>query len=150
MRETIAAGVERGSDIPGDSGMLSGLARAAPEVRKAAALSPDLGAVGVIRSRTGLGMLPMRDTVQGGDFDLGDVLVAGAHVRAAGGDGYGMTVGRDLERAMAMALPDAGGLADVARGRVTAFAARRAAAQTQTDSDTLSRVNPTRVEAQTL
>lgn len=68
---------------------------------------PRLGAVEVIHSRTGLVMLPMRDTVQGTDFHLGEVLVSEAHIRAAGTDGYGMVIGRDLERAMAMAVVDA-------------------------------------------
>jgi alpha-D-ribose 1-methylphosphonate 5-triphosphate synthase subunit PhnG len=70
-------------------------------------LLPGLGEVEVVHSRTGLVMLPMRDTVLGTDFHLGEVLVAEAHIRAAGTEGYGMVVGRDLERAMAMAVVDA-------------------------------------------
>jgi alpha-D-ribose 1-methylphosphonate 5-triphosphate synthase subunit PhnG len=70
-------------------------------------LLPSLGPVAVVQSRTGLVMLPMRDTVQGADFHLGEVLVAEAHIRAAGTEGYGMVLGRDMERAMAMAVVDA-------------------------------------------
>lgn len=89
--------------------LLNLLARA--DAARLAALAeqvlPRLGAVEVIHSRTGLVMLPMRDTVQGTDFHLGEVLVAEAHIRAAGTEGYGMVVGRDLQRAMAMAVVDA-------------------------------------------
>jgi len=70
-------------------------------------LLPSLGPVEVVQSRTGLVMLPMRDTVQGTDFHLGEVLVAEAHIRASGTEGYGMVVGRDMDRAMAMAVVDA-------------------------------------------
>jgi alpha-D-ribose 1-methylphosphonate 5-triphosphate synthase subunit PhnG len=72
----------------------------------AGALLSGLGAVEVVQSRTGLVMLPMRDTVQGTDFHLGEVLAAEAHIRASGTEGYGMIVGRDLTRAMAMAVVD--------------------------------------------
>lgn len=134
----------------GDPGpFLSILARAAPEGLKALAerILPHLGSVEVLTSRTGLVMLPFRDTAQGTDFFLGEVLVAEAHIRAGRVEGYGMVTGRDLERAMAMAVLDAGralGLSDV-----TAFAAREAAAQAREDDARLRRIEATRVEMET-
>jgi alpha-D-ribose 1-methylphosphonate 5-triphosphate synthase subunit PhnG len=134
----------------GDPGaFLSALARSCPDRLKAMAeaVLPQLGAVEVVQSRTGLVMLPFRDTVQGTDFFLGEVLVAEAHIRARGVEGYGMVTGRDLERAMAMAVLDAGrglGLAQVA-----VFAVREAAMQVEDDAALLRRVEATRVEMET-
>lgn len=118
---------------------------------EAEALLPELGAVEVIRSRTGLVMLPMRDTVEGTDFHLGEVLVAEAHVRLAGHDaeGYGMIVGRDLERAMAMALIDAARTAGIATGRIAAVLAEAAAETAAAEDALLRRVAATRVEMET-
>lgn len=111
-------------------------------------LLPQLGAVEVIHSRTGLVMLPMRDTVQGTDFHLGEVLVAEAQIRAQGCDGYGMVVGRDLERAMAMAVVDAaaslGQTPDIRR-----FLHREAAELAARDTARLCAVEATRVEMET-
>ncbi len=134
----------------GDPGaLLSTLARSCPDRLKALAetVLPQLGAVEVVQSRTGLVMLPVRDTVQGTDFFLGEVLVAEAHIRAKGVEGYGMVTGRDLERAMAMAVLDAGralGLPEVA-----AFATRETAVQAEEDTALLRRVEATRVEMET-
>ncbi|PLL12508.1 phosphonate C-P lyase system protein PhnG [Tabrizicola sp. TH137] len=134
----------------GDPGaFLSALARSCPKRLKAMAeaMLPRLGAVEVVQSRTGLVMLPFRDTVRGKDFFLGEVLVAEAHIRASGIEGYGMVTGRDLERAMAMAVLDAGralGLSEV-----VAFAAREAAVQAEEDTALLRRVEATRVEMET-
>ena len=75
-------------DPPLDHGrLLDVLARAdvARLMALAETLLPLLGAVEVVQSRTGLVMLPMRDTVHGTDFHLGEVLVAEAHLRAMGG-----------------------------------------------------------------
>lgn len=135
---------------PGETGKaLSVLARAGAAQIKASAeaLLPALGAVEVIVSRTGLVMLPFRDTVQGTDFFLGEVLVAEAHLRARGVEGYGMVTGRDLERAMAMAVLDAAralGLPEAA-----AFIAEEAARQAAEDHATLCRIEATRVEMET-
>jgi alpha-D-ribose 1-methylphosphonate 5-triphosphate synthase subunit PhnG len=129
--------------------LLSTLARAEPAAMKALAeaILPRLGAVEVLASRTGLVMLPMRDTVQGTDFFLGEVLVAEAHIRAGAVEGYGMVTGRDLERAMAMAVLDAGRAQGVAE--VAAFAAREAARHMAEDAALLRRVEATRVEMET-
>jgi alpha-D-ribose 1-methylphosphonate 5-triphosphate synthase subunit PhnG len=123
-------------------------ADAARLIALAETLLPALGPVEVVHSRTGLVMLPMRDTVQGTDFHLGEVLVAEAHIRAAGTEGYGMVVGRDLTRAMAMAVVDAaaslGQTADI-----RAFLHREAAAQAAEDTARLREVEATRVEMET-
>lgn len=133
--------------------LLEALARAEPEGLKALAeaVLPDLGPVEVIRSRTGLVMLPLRDTVRGTAFHLGEVLVAEAHARLTdhGVEGYGMVIGRDLERAMAVALLDAAAAAGVRDGEVSAFAAAEAARQAAEDDATLLRVEATRVEMET-
>jgi alpha-D-ribose 1-methylphosphonate 5-triphosphate synthase subunit PhnG len=114
----------------------------------AESLLPRLGAVEVLHSRTGLVMLPMRDTVQGTDFHLGEVLVAEAHIRAGGTEGYGMVVGRDLERAMAMAVVDAaaalGQTPDIRR-----FLQAEAEAQVAEDTARLRQIEATRVNMET-
>ncbi|WP_066815236.1 phosphonate C-P lyase system protein PhnG [Frigidibacter mobilis] len=111
-------------------------------------LLPDLGAVEVIQSRTGLVMLPMRDTVQGTDFHLGEVLVAEAHIRAAGTEGYGMVVGRDLERAMAMAVVDAAASLGQTP-EIRSFLQHEAATLAAADTARLCRVEATRVDMET-
>jgi alpha-D-ribose 1-methylphosphonate 5-triphosphate synthase subunit PhnG len=109
---------------------------------------PGLGLVEVVQSRTGLVMLPMRDTVQGTDFHLGEVLVAEAHIRAAGTEGYGMVVGRDLNRAMAMAVVDAAASLGQTP-EIRAFLQREAAVQTAADTTRLREVEATRVDMET-
>ena len=118
---------------------------------EAEALLPSLGAVEVLESRTGLVLLPMRDTVQETDFHLGDVLVAEAHLRLAdhGAEGYGMVIGRDLERAMAMALLDAALAAGIATGRIAAMFDRAEADLAAADALTLRRIEATRVDMET-
>lgn len=109
----------------------------------------ELGAVEVLESRSGLVMLPMRDTIRSVDFHLGEVLVAEAHVKLAGVEGYGMVVGRDLEHAMAMALIDAAAFAGLAQKRIGAFVDVQAAMIAETDETTLRGVEATRVEMET-
>lgn len=136
---------------PFDHGRLLDILARADAARLAALaerLLPQLGAVEVVQSRTGLVMLPMRDTVQGTDFHLGEVLVAEAHIRAAGTEGYGMIVGRDLERAMAMAVVDAvaslGQTPDIRR-----FLEREASELAAADTARLREIEATRVEMET-
>lgn len=133
--------------------LLETLARAEPEALKALAseLLPELGAVEVIASRSGLVMAPMRDTAQGTDFHLGEVLVAEAHIRLpeTGTEGYGLIPGMDLERAMAMAVLDAAHLSDRGADAVARFAAEQARAQAEADTETLRRIEATRVEMET-
>ena len=94
----------------GDHGRTLGiLAHARPDRLKAMAetLLGAMGDIDVIANRTGLVMVPMRDSVEQVDFHLGEVLVSEAHIADAEGRiGYGMVTGRDLERAMAMAVVD--------------------------------------------
>ena len=137
--------------MPDHSAMLSVLARAdaARLTAFAETLLRGLGDVDVIQSRTGLVMLPLRDTVQGTDFHLGEVLVAEAHIRADDGtEGYGMVIGRDLTRAMAMAVVDASA-ARAPDPRIAAFVAAEVAAQVAADTDRLRDIEATRVDMET-
>lgn len=142
------------SDASGDhSAFLETIAASDPAALKAEAeaILPSLGAVEVIHSRTGLVMQPMRDSVTGTDFHLGEVLVAEAHVRLTerGVEGYGMVVGRDLERAMAMALLDAARADGSASDRLAGFV-RAQAERTQREEEALLRdIEATRVEMET-
>jgi alpha-D-ribose 1-methylphosphonate 5-triphosphate synthase subunit PhnG len=123
-------------------------ADAAHLIALAESLLPALGPVEVVHNRTGLVMLPMRDTVQGTDFHLGEVLVAEAHIRAAGTEGYGMVVGRDLTGAMAMAVVDAAASLGQTPD-IRAFLHREAAAQAAADTSRLREVEATRVDMET-
>ena len=132
--------------------MLGILARARPEYlkRHAEALLADLGEVTVIANRTGLVMVPMRDTVGQVDFHLGEVLVSEAQItNPAGHVGYGMVTGRDLERAMAMAVVD---LSVDARGMDAAtaqFLAGEKSHMANADEMRMRQVEATRVEMET-
>lgn len=130
--------------------LLDTLARADADRLAALAelLLPGLGPVEVVQSRTGLVMLPLRDTVQGTDFHLGEVLVAEAHIRAAGTEGYGMVIGRDLNRAMAMAVVDAAASLSQTP-EIRAFLHREAGEQAATDTARLRAIEATRVDMET-
>lgn len=130
--------------------LLATLARA--DVARLTALAetllPRLEEVEVLQSRTGLVMLPMRDTVKGTDFHLGEVLVAEAHLRATDCEGYGMVVGRNLEQAMAMAVVDA--VASQGQSsEIQAFLAAEAAEISARDTARLCEVEATRVDMET-
>lgn len=135
------------------SDMLGTLARMDPSrlAAEAEKVLPDLGDIEVVQSRSGLVMLPMRDTVQGTDFHLGEVLVSEAHIRlpATGGEGYGMALGHDLERAMAMAVIDAAIVAGVAADALRRVIGEEAARQADEDHEMLCRIGATRVEMET-
>lgn len=142
---------------PGNGGvmeharLLDTLARARTEGLKALAetLLPGLGAIEVIQSRTGLVMLPMRDTVKGTDFHLGEVLVAEAHLRAPSGqEGYGMIVGRDLDRAMAMAVVDLAAAVEFSPA-ISEFVERESMHLAAIDRETLRATEATRVSMET-
>ncbi|MBU1307697.1 MAG: phosphonate C-P lyase system protein PhnG [Alphaproteobacteria bacterium] len=141
-----------GQDRPGHADALNLLARARPDGLKALAeqLLEQLGDITVIENRTGLVMVPMRDTVENVDFHLGEVLVSQAHITdAAGCVGYGMVTGRDLERAMAMAVVDLAVAIDPSAQAITQFISRERAHQGQTDDARMRRVEATRVEMET-
>jgi alpha-D-ribose 1-methylphosphonate 5-triphosphate synthase subunit PhnG len=132
---------------------LDTLARADDAALKAMAeaLLPALGEIEVVQSRTGLVMLPMRDTVATTDFHLGEVLVAEAHIRLPGTtiEGYGMVTGRDLQRAMAMAVIDAAAMAEKDTARIAQFIAAHAERGRQADAERLRAVEATRVDMET-
>lgn len=131
--------------------MLSILAKADADRIKAFAetLIPQLGDIAVLENRTGLVMLPMRDTAKGVNFHLGEVLVSEARIAADGQDGYGMRRGRDLEAAMAMALIDLAVASGNEHDACSTFLDQEAAAQAAADTDRLKRVEATRVDMET-
>lgn len=141
-----------GPDRPNHAQALTVLARARPEPLKALAeaMLDRLGDIAVIANRTGLVMVPMRDTVDNVDFHLGEVLVSEAHIADAQGRlGYGMITGRDLERAMAMAVIDLSLTADPDAAAVTHFIETERQHQAALDDALLRRVEATRVEMET-
>ena len=141
-----------GQDRPGHADALNLLARARPEGLKALAesLLDRLGDITVITNRTGLVMVPMRDTVENVDFHLGEVLVSEAHIAdATGRTGYGMITGRDLERAMAMAVIDLALAIQPTSDPITQFLATERAHLAQLDDARMRRVEATRVEMET-
>ncbi len=127
------------------------LARAEPQRLKnfAESLLHDLGDVEVLQSRTGLVMLPMRDTAQGTTFHMGEILVSEAHIRKGKTQGYGMRRGHDLEASMAMALVDLALMTGVQTEACQAFCAQEAKHQAHEDTETLRRVEATRVSMET-
>lgn len=141
-----------GQDRPGHAETLNLLARARPEGLKVLAESvlDRLGEITVIANRTGLVMVPMRDTVENVDFHLGEVLVSEAHIADADGRiGYGMIAGRDLERAMAMAVIDLSLAIEPHADAVTQFMATERTHLAEIDDARMRRVEATRVEMET-
>ena len=130
---------------------LDTLARAEPTALKAFAegLIPHLGDIEVRRSRTALVMLPMRDTAQGTNFHLGEVLVSEAQIERQGTIGYGMVRGHDLERAMAMALVDLALTAGVQTNACSDFIDIQSQALAAADETRLRKVEATRVNMET-
>ncbi|WP_375452322.1 phosphonate C-P lyase system protein PhnG [uncultured Devosia sp.] len=137
---------------PDHAAALDILARARPERLKqfAEGLLDDVGEIAVVANRTGLVMVPMRDTVENVDFHLGEVLVSEAHITdSLGHVGYGMVTGRDLERAMAMAVVDLR-MAALGREPATArFLADEQAHLADVDDLRMRQVEATRVEMET-
>lgn len=147
---TIAVADEDAGRALPEARTLDVLARAAPDALKRVAeeVLPALGDIEVLSSRTGLALLPREDSVTGTAFHLGEVMIAEAHIRLAEGgtEGYGAIVGRDLERAMGMAVLDAAIAAGLAPPAVFAFLAAEDARQQAEDAARLARVEATRVE----
>ncbi len=133
------------------SELLSTLSRAPAAAVKTFAeqLLLALEPVEVLRNRTGLAMLPLRETAQGATFYLGEVLLAEAQVRAAGAEGYAACLGRDLEQALALALIDAAHRAGVAGPAIIAFAQHQAAALAAEEQALMREVGQTRVDLET-
>lgn len=143
---------ETPSGGPDHGAMLDILARARPERLKALAetLLDAMGEISVIANRTGLVMVPMRDTVENVDFHLGEVLVSEAHIAdAAGHVGYGMIAGRDLERAMAMAVVDLRVAAVGQEAEISRFLVEESAHLAAEDDKRMRQVEATRVEMET-
>lgn len=143
---------ETPSGGPDHSATLGILARARPERLKhlAETLLDGMGEIAVLTNRTGLVMVPMRDTVENVDFHLGEVLVSEAHITdAAGHVGYGMLTGRDLERAMAMAVVDLRIAALGQNSEITDFLAQERAHLAAEDDTRMRQVEATRVEMET-
>ncbi|KMW57757.1 putative phosphonate metabolism protein PhnG [Candidatus Rhodobacter oscarellae] len=130
---------------------LSTLARADAARLKSFAetLVPEFAEIEVLQSRSGLVMLPIRDTAKGVAFHLGEVLMSEAHIRSGDAQGYGMRKGHDLEASMAMALVDLALTQGIAAERCQAFCENEAAALSQRDIETLRRVEATRVDMET-
>lgn len=104
----------------------------------------------VLKNRTGLVMLPMRDTVKSTDFHLGEVLVAEAHIQNNQGlQGYGMVIGRDLEQAMAMAVIDLSFAAQKTAKEISNFVEEGEKSILKMDEDVLRNVEATRVQMET-
>jgi alpha-D-ribose 1-methylphosphonate 5-triphosphate synthase subunit PhnG len=114
-------------------------------------LLPALGEITVLKNRTGILMLPAIDSVQGVQFHVGEVLVAEAHVRldAAGVEGFGACVGRDLHQALAIAIADASLRAGVFVEEIREFARAEHERLLSLDRELLARVAATRVEMET-
>ncbi len=131
--------------------MLAVLARADVDRLRTFAepLIAQLPVIEVLENRTGLVMLPMRDTAQGTHFHLGEILMSEARITAGGQIGYGMRRGRDLEAAMAMAVVDLAVACGVAHAASAHFLDSEARAQAQSDHATLCRVEATRVDMET-
>lgn len=145
FNETTSGGGDHGA-------ALDILARARPERLKtfAETLLNDMGEISVLINRTGLVMVPMRDTVENVDFHLGEVLVSEAHITDAEGHvGYGMVTGRDLERAMAMAVIDLRIAAVGEEPATTNFLTEERAYQAAEDTARMRQVEATRVEMET-
>ncbi len=113
-----------------------------------------LAAVEVLRSRTGLAMLPFTDSVKGVTFYLGETLLAEAHVRVGMQEGYAACLGRDLAQAIALAILDAllqssepAALAE--QPAILHFVAAAQHQQQEQESALLRKIEATRVELET-
>ena len=110
-----------------------------------------LGQISVLQNRTGLVMLPYRDTARGSAFYLGEVLVAEAHVRleSYNAEGYAVCTGRDLEQALAISLLDAALQAGIEKSRIELFVSEQHQRQQLNDEMLLKQVESTRVIMET-
>lgn len=113
-----------------------------------------LSDVRVIQNRTGIVMLPYRDSAKGVTFHLGEALIAEAHVQVVlpSGrevEGYGACLGRNIRHALAMAVLDAALRGGVEVERIEAFVAAQAAALDAQDAALLAKVEATRVMMET-
>jgi alpha-D-ribose 1-methylphosphonate 5-triphosphate synthase subunit PhnG len=129
-------------------------ATAVDVIALADAVLPRFQDVQVIQNRTGIVMLPYRDTAKGVVFHVGEVLMAEAHVRAAltNGrmvEGYGACLGRNTQHALAMAVIDAALRAGVEVNTIEAFVALQADSLLRQDQALRAKVETTHVEMET-
>ena len=110
---------------------------------------PTLEPITVIYNRTGLVMLPYRDTAQGSTFHLGEVLIAEARIQAVGVEGYGACLGHDLERSLAIAILDTALMVGQHVEEISAFVAAQAQLQREAQDTLLRNVESTRAEMET-
>ncbi len=103
----------------------------------------------VVENRTGLVMLPYRDTVHGSLFHVGEALIAEARVRHGSLEGYGACLGRDLEFALGMAIVDLAFQSGLLRDQVQAFLEAAAADDAARQGALFAQVEATRVQMET-
>lgn len=132
---------------------LSVLAQCPPDQLKqfVDSVLPELGDVDVIKNRSGITMLPYRDSAKGTTFLLGEVLVSEAHVRLRQHDaeGYGACIGRDTVQALAVAILDAALRAGQHPARIEQFVQAQRAVLAQTEAALMAQVDATRVQMET-
>lgn len=141
----------RVNQVPEQGLYLSVLSRVPAERLKAfvEALLAHLGAVDVLRNRTGLVMIPYTESVENSVFHLGETLIAEAHVRIGAAEGYGACLGRDLEQALAIAILDAALQGERWVASIVEFLKAEHATQSDEDNLLLRQVEATRVEMET-
>ena len=133
---------------------LSLTAAASPDVVKSlaesllTALEQSGTPLAVMENRTGLVMLPYRDTVHGSLFHVGEALIAEARVRHGSLEGYGACLGRDLEFALAVAIVDLAFQSGLMR-EVQAFLRDAAADHAARQGALFAQVEATRVQMET-
>lgn len=134
---------------------LSLTAAASPDVVKSlaesllTALEQSGTPLAVVENRTGLVMLPYRDTVHGSLFHVGEALIAEARVRHGSLEGYGACLGRDLEFALAVAIVDLAFQSGLMRDEVQAFLRDAAADHAARQGALFAQVEATRVQMET-
>jgi len=116
----------------------------------AESILPSLGAIQVLKNRTGLIMLPYTDSAGGVTFHLGEILVSEAHVEIENGtQGYALVTGRDLVLAVGIAVLDAARQANIESERITQLLHAAAQASATADEHLLKQVEATRIEMET-
>lgn len=132
---------------------LSILARApAPDVKAFVNdILPFIGPVDMLKSQTGIVMLPAKDSAKEVKFHLGEILMAEATVclRISKVEGYGACLGRDLQHATAIAILDAALRAEVSIEPIQTFIEEQRQQLAQFDAKLARGVESTRVSMET-
>jgi alpha-D-ribose 1-methylphosphonate 5-triphosphate synthase subunit PhnG len=103
----------------------------------------------VLENRTGLAMLPAVDSAQGTTFHLGEVLLSVARVQLGISQGFTACLGRDLERALAIAILDAALTEGIETKRILEFVESQKLLLESNDHFLLAQVESTRVQMET-